>query len=68
LVLVPKEQIEWTEQTAKELCLRYSAYWLSLRGEKPIIKKKRIKIPISQQLTVNSLKNIMQRIRQGGAP
>lgn len=68
LVLVPKNQIEWTVQSDKELCLRYSAYWLSLRGEAPITKSKRIKIPISQQLTVSSLQSIMQSIRLGGAP
>jgi hypothetical protein len=68
LILVPQNQAEWVSQSEKELCLRYSAYWLSLKGETPITKNKGIKIPISQKLTVNALQDIMERIRQGGSP
>ena len=68
LILVPQNQVEWVSQSEKELCLRYSAYWLSLKGETPITKNQGIKIPISQKLTVNALQDIMERIRHGGSP
>jgi hypothetical protein len=71
VVLVPKERNEWLAHSEKELCLKHCAYWLSLRGNEPktgSAKTVRVKIPRSQQLTVNSLQGIMLRISQGGAP
>lgn len=71
VVLVPKEKSEWLSNTEEELCLRRCAYWKSLRGDNPITgdqKNTRIKIPRSQQLTVDSLQGIMRRIGQGGSP
>ncbi len=71
VVLVPKEKTEWLSNTEEELCLRRCAYWKSLRGDKPLTgnqKTTRVKIPRSQQLTVNSLQNIMENISQGEKP
>ncbi len=36
VVLIPRDESEWTTQTTEQLCLRHCAYWLSLEGQPPV--------------------------------
>jgi hypothetical protein len=63
IVLLPKEVSERLKITEDRLCLQKSAYWISLKGCNSAVTnktKKRIKIPRSQQLTVDTLRGIME--------
>ncbi|MBW4511066.1 MAG: DUF4365 domain-containing protein [Scytonematopsis contorta HA4267-MV1] len=70
VVLVPKNLADWLKQTEEELCLRYCAYWISLRGmpETENATNVTIEIPRSNQFTVEALQAIIQRISFGDLP
>jgi Domain of unknown function (DUF4365) len=70
LVLVPENIIDWLKQTEDELCLRYCAYWVSLRGMLPTENRTNVTINISRQnqFTVEALQGIIQRISSGDTP
>ncbi|WP_407890518.1 DUF4365 domain-containing protein [Scytonema sp. NUACC26] len=70
VVLVPDKIIDWLKQTEDELCLRYCAYWVSLRGapDTENTTNVTIEIPRSNQLTPDALQAIIQRISFGGLP
>ncbi len=70
VVLVPENLAEWLQQTEEELCLRYCAYWISLREMSAIENKTNvtIEIPRSNQFTIEQLQSIIQRISFGGLP
>ena len=66
IVLVPKNAVDWTEQSEDKLCLKKCAYWLSLEGQSESNNKTtiRLKIPRANLLTVHSLREIMQRVKE----
>ena len=70
VVLVPEKITDWIKQTEDELCLRYCAYWVSLRGMPDTTNTTNvtIEIPRSNQFTPNALQTIIQRISFGDLP
>jgi hypothetical protein len=70
IVLVPERVTDWIKQTEEELCLRYCAYWVSLRGMPDTTNTTNvtIEIPRSNQFTPDALQTIMQRISFGELP
>lgn len=69
VLLVPSEPHLWILHKRKNIILQNNAYWLSLRGypELPIDQQSKIvHIPLSQRFTVNSLKNMLRIISNGG--
>ena len=70
IVLVPEKVTDWIKQTEEELCLRYCAYWISLRGMPDTTNTTNvtIEIPRSNQFTPDALQTIIQRISFGDLP
>lgn len=70
VVVVPDDLSEWIKQSEEELCLRYCAYWISLRGmpETKNTNKVTIEIPRSNLFTVEVLQGIIERISFRGLP
>ena len=70
IVLVPEKITDWIKQTEVELCLRYCAYWVSLRGMPDTTNTTNvtIEIPRSNQFTPDALQTIIQRISFGDLP
>ena len=70
LVHMPNLIVDWITQSEQELALKKCGYWLSLRGmpESQNTETNTIIIPRTQQLTPDSLTEIMRRINEGGVP
>ena len=70
VVLVPEKITDWIKQKEEELCLRYCAYWVSLRGMPDTTNTTNvtIEIPRSNQFTPDVLQTIIQRISFGDLP
>ena len=70
VLVLPENLADWLQQSEEELCLRYCAYWVSLRGipETPNTTTVTISLPRSNQFTATALESIMQRIGQGVEP
>ena len=70
VVLVPENLENWLQQSEDEMCMRYCAYWVSLRGQPERLNTANVtvELPRSNQFTVETLKSIMQRLSQGGLP
>jgi hypothetical protein len=70
VVVVPNAVRHWIRPTESQITIRRSAYWISLNGRPPIPNTAQVSIhiPRSQQFTPAALKQIMQRIDNGGAP
>lgn len=67
VVLVPDKVDDWLHQSETELCLKHCAYWVSLRGQPAIENQTTVTVYLPRQniFTVNTLKNLMQRIAAG---
>jgi Domain of unknown function (DUF4365) len=63
VLLVPRDESDWFQQTEAEMCLRRCAYWISLRGRESATGdgKVTIRIPRENQFTVDGLHNLMRR-------
>ena len=70
VVVVPDDLSQWIEQSEEELCLRYCAYWTSLRGMLETKNTSNVTIEISRSnlFTVEVLQDIIERISFGGLP
>ena len=70
IMRVPEDITYWLRHDSEQRqTLRYGGYWLSLQGMPPKNQKSiMVHLPSNQQLTVNSLQNIMQRLRCKGLP
>ncbi len=70
VVLVPENLENWLQQSEDEMCMRYCAYWVSLRGLPERLNTANVTVELSRsnQFTVEALKSIMQRLSQGGLP
>jgi Domain of unknown function (DUF4365) len=68
LLVLPDDEAEWLVQSAKELSIRECAYWLSLQGmtTSEAASSVRVRIPIGNMLTVAALRDMMDRVREGG--
>jgi hypothetical protein len=67
VVLVPDNVDDWLHQSETELCLQHCAYWVSLRGQPATENQTTVTVYLPRQniFTVNTLKNLMQRIATG---
>lgn len=70
VVLVPENLENWLQQSEDEMCMRYCAYSVSLRGQPERLNTANVTVELSRsnQFTVEALKSIMQRLSQGGLP
>lgn len=67
VVVVPENIDEWLHQSSEELCLKYCAYWISLRGEPATQNQQTVTVYLPRQnvFTVDALMSLMQRIETG---
>jgi hypothetical protein len=70
VVLVPDDLDDWLAHSETELALRRCAYWLSLRGFPPSANAtgQTVRMRKEQTFTVQSLREMMARIGNGGLP
>jgi hypothetical protein len=70
IICIPEEPDDWLHHCEEQLSLRKCAYWVSLRGrpELPNETQVTIGLPRSQQLNVESLRSMMERIGAGKMP
>lgn len=70
VVLVPDNLADWLVHSERELAMRHCGYWVSLRGlpQSENTNGETVTIPRNQQFTVQSLRDIMDRIGQGDMP
>nr|WP_199315460.1 DUF4365 domain-containing protein [Planktothrix sp. FACHB-1355] len=70
VVLLPENLADWIQQSEQELCIRYCAYWLSLRGmpQTQNTATVTVSLPRSNLFTVSALQSLMQLISQGSQP
>lgn len=70
VVLVPFDTNEWLLQSEESLCLKCCGYWLSLRGQPPVVNQTTITVEIPRQnlFSTDALKTIMERIAAGETP
>jgi hypothetical protein len=67
VVILPADLQDWTRQSEQELCLRHTAYWISLQGYPSSQNQTTLTISIPRQniLNVDALQGIMRRIAAG---
>jgi hypothetical protein len=67
VLALPHEDVQWLDLSVDALILRRCMWWHSLRGQEPTSNERtaRIHIPRDQQLTVEGLRALMQRVRAG---
>jgi hypothetical protein len=70
VLVLPEDEAAWLVQTEAELLLRRCAYWYSLRGRERTTRRKRVRlfIPRANVFSVEALREIMARLKQGIAP
>lgn len=70
VLLVPENLEDWLQQSEAEMCMRNSAYWMSLREppETQNIANVTVCLPRSNQFTVPALKSMIQSISEGSLP
>lgn len=60
LLCLPKDSHHWLDTTEKELVLRHGCYWTILEGEPTKnTQTKRVRLPKSNLLTANAIKDIL---------
>jgi hypothetical protein len=66
LLVIPKDESAWTEQTEEHLLLRKSAYWKCLKGLGATTNsgKIRVSIPRTNLFSVDALTRLMDKIRK----
>jgi len=70
VVIVPDDVGDWLAHSEAEMVLRRCGYWVSLRAlpTTPNTANITVEIPRTQTLTVQSLKEMMERIGSGALP
>jgi len=70
VVCVPPALGDWLEETPEHTAMRRCAYWFSVRGQPPTLNTTtcRVQLPRSQRFTVDAVREIMNRLGEGGAP
>lgn len=70
VVCVPPDLGDWLEEIPEHTAMRRCAYWLSVRGQPPTTNTTtcRVQLPRSQRFTVDAVREIMNRLGDGGAP
>jgi hypothetical protein len=67
VLVLPKSEKDWLNQTENELSVRQCAYWLSLEGWDEARPKSSIRISIPRQnvFSVSFLEELCKRVREG---
>lgn len=70
VVCVPPDLGDWLEETPEHTAMRRCAYWLSARGQPPTTNTTtcRVQIARAQRFTVDAVRDLMNRLGDGGAP
>ena len=68
VLLMPKLDQDWIDQTADELCLRRCAYWTSLVGHPTTANTSSVTVhvPMVNVFSSSGLTDMMQKAEQGG--
>lgn len=64
---MPREESIWMSVGSEETAFRKCAWWCSLKGYPEVSNKEHItvEIPLSQQLTPNTLVELMKKVKEG---
>ena len=67
VLLMPKDDADWLNQTSEELTMRRCAYWMSLEGmvESPNVSTVTVRVPVSQMFDSGQLRDMMNRVDRG---
>ena len=67
VLLMPKDDADWLNQTSEELTMRRCAYWMSLEGksESPNVSTVTVHVPVSQMFDTEQLRDMMNRVDRG---
>ena len=69
VVHVPRDFDTWITLANDSMILKHHAYWCSLKGQPSITaKSKTVHLPLSQRLTVEALRQLMNMVATGGYP
>jgi Domain of unknown function (DUF4365) len=70
VLVLPEDEAEWLAQTEGELILRRCAYWYSLRGRGQTTRRRKVRlsIPRANLFSVEALRGMMSRLKQGIVP
>ncbi len=65
LLVLPEDEMAWTEQGEDHLLLRRCAYWMSLKGMGPTTNTAtiRLAIPRTNLFSVDALQRLMDKVR-----
>jgi hypothetical protein len=67
VLLLPRDEAQWTKQTEEALTLHHCAYWLSLKGQGPTRNRRsvRLQIPRRNVFSVEAVAALMSRYKAG---
>ena len=66
VLVLPKDPSEWLNWNEEEIAMRGGMWWVSLRGYPSIdTKSKTISLPENQMINLESLPELMDRVRRG---
>src|SRR5262249_27364713 len=70
VLLLPEDEALWLSQSPEGLVLRHCAFWRTLRGAGPTTSTSSIRIamPRAQVFSPQALREILNRLSQGGEP
>jgi hypothetical protein len=70
VLVLPEDESAWLAQSEAELILRRCAYWYALRGRGRTTRRRtvRLSIPRANVFSVEALRGIMGRLKQGILP
>jgi len=70
VLVLPRSEAEWLNQTETDLILRHCAYWTTLRGRPATGNRRsiRVMIPRANVFSVEALQEMVRRMREGGLP
>lgn len=67
VMMVPSDISSWLESTPEQLVIRRCAWWVSLAGaeERPGIENPTVILPVTQSLTPEALRGLLERAGRG---
>jgi hypothetical protein len=70
VVVVPDRIEDWLDHSEQALAMRHCGYWTTLREYPPTDNAETVTIPVprANQFTVEAVRGLMDRVRQGGLP
>jgi hypothetical protein len=66
LLVLPEDELAWTEQSEDHLLIRKGAYWTSLKGRPTTMNTATIRVPIPRAnlFSVEALNRLMDKVRK----